>query len=75
MKLNSKNKIAALNAEKHKESYVYVTVSFLHNATTGAWLGGDYMLKYFSGKHEGKPIKDGKKLTVVLPKNAHATPA
>lgn len=35
----------------------------------------DNMLKYYSGKHEGKPIKDGKKWTVVLPKNAHATPA
>lgn len=36
MKLNGKNKIAALNAAKHKENYIYVTISFLHS---GAWLG------------------------------------
>lgn len=39
MKLNGNNKIAASNAAKHKENYVYMTISFLHNATTGAWLG------------------------------------
>lgn len=38
MKLNGKNKIAALNAAKHKENYVCVTICLLHNATTGAWL-------------------------------------
>lgn len=41
MKLNGKNKIAALNPAKHKENYVYVTILFLHKATTGAWLEGE----------------------------------
>lgn len=41
MKLNGKNKIAALNAAKHEENYVYVAILFLHKATTGAWLEGE----------------------------------
>lgn len=36
MKLNSKNTIASLNAAKHKENNVYVTIYLLYSATTGS---------------------------------------